>query len=255
MTETIYYFKVDIADKKIEIECVYKRLFQFCRDYLSSFDEPDFIVGTSLSEIREAGEKESGPKIDGSKLSNHFGDLSIAYVDMEPFIILRKIADKMLNYGVLLVHGAAIAVDNECFIFIASSGTGKTTHIKKWLKLYPNSFVVNGDKPFVDVNRKIAYGSPWCGKEKMNTNIGVPIAGIVYLEQGSCNSICEMTFREMLPYLLQQCYKPDDPDLAEKSLKLIGELNSIPFYKLTCNMEDEAAVISYEALVNNRRND
>lgn len=251
MTDTIYYFKVDIADRQIEIECVYKRVFQLCRDYLATFDEPDFIVGTSLSEIREEGERESDIKIDDSELSDHIGDIAIDYVDVESLIILRKIADKMINYGVLLVHGAVIAVDNKCFIFIAPSGTGKTTHIKKWLKLYPDSFVVNGDKPFVDVYRKIAYGSPWCGKEKMNTNTGVPIAGIVYLEQGSCNSICEMSFKEMLPYLLRQCYIPEDLDLTVKSFKLIGELNSIPFYKLTCNMEDEAAVISYEKLMNN----
>ena len=251
MTDTIYYFKVNIADRKIEIECVYKRLFQFCRDYLSTFDEPDFIVGASLSEIREEGERESNIKIDDSELSDHIGEIAIDYVDMESLIILRKTADKMINYGILLVHGAAIAIGNKCFIFIAPSGTGKTTHIKKWLKLYPDSFVVNGDKPFVDVYSKIAYGSPWCGKEKMNTNTGVPIAGIVYLEQGSCNSICEMSFKEMLPYLLRQCYIPEDPDLTVKSLKLIGELNSIPFYKLTCNMEDEAAVISYEKLMNN----
>lgn len=252
MTDIIYYYKVNIADKKIEIECCYKRVFLLCRDYLSTFDAPDFVVRSSKSEIREEGARELGVDADYINDVNWKEGVAIEFVDAESIIILRKIADEMLNFGVLLVHGAAIAVENKCFIFIAPSGTGKTTHVKKWLKMYPDAYVVNGDKPFVDVYRKIAYGSPWCGKESMHTNTGVPVAGIVYLEQGEHNRISDLSFREMLPYLLRQCYIPAAAEQVEKACKLIGELNNIPFYKLTCNMDDEAAVISYEKLMNNR---
>ncbi len=58
------------------------------------------------------------------------------------------------------MHGAAVAVDDKCYIFTAPSGTDKTTHAMNWLRAVLEAYIVNGDKPFVDVNNKLVYGSP-----------------------------------------------------------------------------------------------
>ena len=131
---------------------------------------------------------------------------------------------------------------------MAPSGTGKTTHIQNWLKVVPDAFVVNGDKPFIDVINKIAYGTPWCGKENLNTNIGVPLAGLVILERSSINIIKRIDYKEMLLDLLQQCYIPKDWDLALNTYRLIGCLKDVPCYRLSCNMREESAIMAYKEL-------
>lgn len=246
--DTIYYFKTTIANRKIEIECCYKNVFQLCRNYLSDFEKPDFTVSTSISEIREEGAKEYRFSDKYLEYLIQSKGIAIDFVNTESSILLRKIADHLIDYSVLLMHGAAIAINNKCFIFIAPSGTGKTTHIKKWIKMIPGTIVVNGDKPFVDAVNKKTYGSPWCGKENMNTNTCVPLAGLIYLERGSSNDIKQIPFGKMIPYLLQHCYIPADQELAIKAYRLVGQLNKIPCYLLKCNLDDKAALVAYEKL-------
>lgn len=245
---TINYFKVEIARKKIEIECFYKYVFQMSRNYLLSFDKPDFVIRASMSDILKEVENMYVNKNCNFSQDSRDSRISVDYVGAESTVIHRKIAEKMVVYRIILVHGAAVAVNNKCYIFIAPSGTGKTTHIKNWLKMIPGTYVVNGDKPLIDVDNKLVFGTPWCGKEGMNTNTAVPLAGIVVLERGDCNVINRISFNEVLPTLLKQCYIPHANNLSIEVLKLIGELSSIPYYQLSCNMEEESAIISYRGM-------
>lgn len=243
--QTTYCFKVEIAGKKIEIECFYKYVFKQCRYYLSDFEEPDYRIDATLRDIQSEIQNIPGINENGSRLDNR---ISVDYVGAESSAIYRKIADLMLNNRIVLIHGAAIAVHNKCYIFTAPSGTGKTTHINNWIEMIPDTIVVNGDKPLIDVDSKLVYGTPWCGKEGMNTNIAVPLAGIIALERGESNHIHSITFKEIIPTLIKQCYIPNNKELSIKALKLIGELNSIPYYKLYCNMDKESAEVAYNGL-------
>ena len=47
--------------------------------------------------------------------------------------------------------------------------------------------------------------------------------------------------------LLQRTYRPADPDALKQTLTLIDWLN-VKLYRLSCNMEIEAAEISYNAM-------
>ena len=47
--------------------------------------------------------------------------------------------------------------------------------------------------------------------------------------------------------LLQQTYRPADPAALAKTLSLIDRLN-VKLYRLGCNMEKEAAEVSYNAM-------
>ena len=238
-----YYLKLLKANKKIEIECKYRRGFIDCKDYIAHFNDPDFIVSASSEEILERA-----VAIIGSKRLKELSSASIELGDIESMLIYQKIANKMLGYNTMLMHGAAIAINNKCFIFTAPSGTGKTTHVLNWLKLFPNTIVVNGDKPLIDLDRKIVYGTPWSGKEKMNTNCSVPLSGIVRLERGLENSLTKVDFKHMLPTLLQQCYIPDDVTLYHKAIGLIGKCHDISCYNLICNKEVNSAQVAYNGL-------
>ena len=238
-----YFFKIRLAGKKIEVECHYKYVFYECRNYLSKFDEPDFVVGASLEEI-----KDEAINIIGSRIIEHSDkNIAVDYVNIESKIILKKIANVLIGYNTLLIHGAAIAVNGKSIIFMANSGTGKTTHIMNWLRIIPGTIVVNGDKPFVDVDKRIVYGTPWSGKEGLNTNMSVPIGGIVVLERGKKNHISEISFKNLLPNLIQQTYIPNTVSAVE-GYGLLSALKDVPCFKLHCNMEKESAIVAYSGL-------
>ena len=242
---TVRFFQVAIAGKKIEIECRYKLILSKCRDYLASFDQPDFVIRATPEDIAA----EQG-RIDQPAALFREG-LAVTTVDrkaLESFAVCRKVSEAFLNYGTLLIHAAAVAVEQRCWLFLAPSGTGKTTHINRWLEMIPGAYVVNGDKPLVNTKTGLVYGTPWCGKENMNTNTGVPLAGLIDLRRGETNEIRRVSFRTMLPCLLRQTYIPRAPELSRKALNAVGALKEIPCYQLTCNTEKEAALVSYAML-------
>ena len=241
----IHYYKMVVAGKKIEVECVYKRVFAVSRDYLATFEKPDFVISVSCAEI----EKESARR--GHKPFG-YDDIDGGVDEyLEIPVTFRKIAHRLIDESIVLLHGAAVAVDGQCFIFTGPSGIGKTTHIKNWLNRVPGAFVVNGDKPFVDPKNKIVFGSPWCGKEGMNTNISVPLKGLISLEQGDHNRITRIDFSDILPVLLQQVYIPSEEHLALKVIRLIELLKEVPCYNMICNTEEESALTAYQSLCDN----
>ena len=56
------------------------------------------------------------------------------------------------------MHGAVVAIDNKAYMFTANSGVGKTTRAKLWLNEYPDSIIVNGDKPLIKITENIIIG-------------------------------------------------------------------------------------------------
>ena len=239
----VYFYKMILADKKIEVECLNKYVFSICRDYLASYYEPDYVIRTSKEELKDEIIKAIGEEAYNNNLNEK---IATEYIEIESKLVLRKIADVLITEDILLVHGAAILIDGKCYIFTADSGTGKTTHILNWLDMIPGTTVINGDKPFINANTKAVYGSPWCGKESMNANMSAPLAGIVMLERGSQNSICGITFQEILPVLIQQTYIPSNHTI--RGYQLLNRLSDVPCYKLICNMDRESAVVAYEGL-------
>ena len=233
----IEFFKMELAGKKIEVECLYRKVFNQCRDYLTSFDTPDFVVGATQEELaleREKAEQEAQRE---NRPQRSFSDDYL-----ETLTVYRLITKKLLDYGILMLHGAAICVDGKGYLFLADSGVGKTTHIRNWLKTVPGTVVVNGDKPLVDMNTLEVYGTPWAGKEKLGTNMHCPLAGLILLERGSVNKITPVSFREALSGLLAQCHVPAGE--AARTYPLLGSLKNVPCYRLKCNMDPESAQVA-----------
>ena len=244
-----YYFQTVLADKNVEIECHYQNVFFQCADYLSNFTDPDIKVGVSFGELVKAAAQTYG--VDIVEYAAVEG-IAIEPRDLESMLIYKKIAQSMLDFDTLLIHGAAVALDGRCYVFMAPSGTGKTTHAINWLQVVPGAFIVNGDKPLINVHSGLVYGTPWCGKEGMNTNISVQLAGFITLERGEHNCIHQIGFTEMLPKLLQQTYIPEKQDMSIAAYNLIGELSNIPCYRLRCNKDPESALVALDGLTNNR---
>ena len=248
MSTEKYVFKIRVANKVVLIKSIYDTSYQECRDYIVSSEKPDFIVNTTIEEIKRELKQTTSARL---PKQGEFGNNVAVMFDngfAEHLLICHKIANEIIKSKIVLIHGVAIAINGKCFIFSAPSGTGKTTHALNWIKMIPNTIIVNGDKPFVNVLSKLTYGSPWCGKEKLNTNISVPLSGLISLERGKENTIKPLKFNEMLPILLRHTYIPISEGGLLDTVQLLGKLQSVPCYKLTCNMDPYSAVVAFKEL-------
>ena len=111
--------------------------------------------------------------------------------------------------------------------------------------------MVNDDKPIIGISENGAtiYGTPCDGKERLSNNIAVPLKAICILERSEQNQILEISASEAYPIIIQQTYHPSNPEMLNKTLELLDRMSVlVKFYRLSCNMEREAAEISYNAM-------
>ena len=235
-------FIIRIANTNILVHSVNRGIYNVCRHYLVSEDEePEIEIRTDDDLIKEEYEqvRKSGVPIHSVRSA-------------ERLLVQRLITEALLTRDTLLIHGAVIALGNTAHMFTGKSGTGKTTHIQKWLEHAPGAYVVNGDKPFVIIDKEDVFscGTPWCGKEDMGTNAIVPLRSIVFMERSSENQIEAVPFRSILPNLLEQTYRPSDADKMKKTLELLMKLKDfVTFYHFKFNnYKEDAFRTSFNAL-------
>lgn len=161
--------------------------------------------------------------------------------------------NQLLDFDGMLLHASAVILDGWAYLFSAPSGTGKSTHTTLWREVFgeDRALILNDDKPALrfEEGRFYAYGTPWSGKTDMNINRRVPLAGICMLGRGECNEIEPFAGVQALHALLEQTVRPRD---AVKTVKLLGLLDKlfaqVPVWKMKCNMDPEAARVSYQAM-------
>lgn len=238
-------FTVSLAGIAVEIQCTHEDTYDMCVPYLC--DRPgQFAVSVSQEDIafeREKSRREAA--LEGLI----WEDFSDGY--LETLAVYRKVAVGMLDYDTFLMHGSAVCAHGEGYLFTASSGVGKTTHTRLWLDHIPGAYVVNGDKPLICLRdgQALVCGTPWAGKEAMNTNGLVPLRAICLLERGKENRIQRIGFQEVYPLLIQQTYRPAQAEPLRKTLELLKTLRErVGLYRLQCNMDPEAAWTAYRGM-------
>ena len=239
-------FKIRLADKIIEISAIHKYIADYCKEYIST-GISDFSVQVTQSDIDFEREKSKQEDIKENIPIRHFSDDYL-----ETLAVYRKIADEMLEYNTILFHGSVVSVDNIGYLFTAKSGTGKSTHTSLWRELFKErAIMVNDDKPLLRVteNGVTAYGTPWNGKHRLSTNMGVPLNAICVLERSDENHIEKVTAESVYNMLVQQVYRPQNPQKLLKTLQLIDVMaDNVNFYRLGCNMDISAAEIAYNGM-------
>lgn len=172
--------------------------------------------------------------------------------ELENTAVYRKIAAKLPEYDAFVFHGSAVAVGDRAYLFTAKSGTGKTTHTNLWLKTIPGSYVVNGDKPILRIfdGKPYVCGTPWMGKEGYGCNATVLLSALCFLNRGDKNSIEKTDFGKIFPRLIGQSYRPENGELLVKTIKCLEIIgHSVPMYELFCNMDDEAATVAFNGML------
>ena len=242
-------FGMRVAGLDVEINCLYGTHFYGFKPYFHRFSRPDITISISQEEID--AERRNHPEITEPDIEVNDERVTVTYDYgfLEPFVAFRKMADAVIAYDTFVMHGAVVAIDGNGYMFTAPSGTGKTTRVRLWKENYPDSTVINGDKPFIKILDGIvlACGSPWCGKEGWNDNAMVPLKAIFLLERGEENRIEEIGPGKAFPTLLQQTYWPVDPGALMKTvqlLKRVGEKTKI--YRFCSLPTAEAVRLAYE---------
>lgn len=161
--------------------------------------------------------------------------------------------EKILDYDAMLLHSSAIVIDGKAYMFTADPGTGKSTHTALYRRVFGDERVrlLNDDKPAIrcENGEFVAYGTPWSGKTDLNLNLRVPIGGICVLQRGEKNEICRMSVAKALHAILPQTVRPKDTDKLHKLFDFLDRLlTDVPVWVMKCNMDPEAALVSYAAM-------
>ena len=253
-------FRIKLADRIIGITSIHDEVYKLCEGYYADGESnsvfsatnaaaktEDFHINITRSDIDYEREKSIREAIAEGLPIQDYPD---SY--LENLAVYRQIALGMLAYDTYLMHGAVIGVGDKAFLFTAHSGVGKTTHIKLWLENIPGAYIINGDKPllrYFDGGFEVC-GTPWAGKEGMQKNTIVPLKAVCLLERGEANSIEQISFMDCYPVLLQQSYRPSDPEKMQKTMELVSLLGkTVPLYRLKCNMDSKAAEVAYKGMM------
>ena len=163
---------------------------------------------------------------------------------------------QLLEKDGLMLHSSAVVVDGRAYLFSADPGTGKSTHTKLWLQMFGDrAYILNDDKPALRLENGAwyAYGTPWSGKYDISANARVPVAGIAMLERDTVNSIAPFSGMDAVSAIFGQVNRPAGMEYRVKLLELLDKLFAgVPVWKLKCNMEMDAARVSYEAMSKTR---
>lgn len=225
---------VRMADLNIRIENRHAYTAYLCRKYILDAGEADFTVSVNDADILAEDTGRSMPDY------------------AESLAVYRQIAEKILDFDGFLMHSVVLETAGQGVAFLARSGVGKSTHAGLWQKLLGEKMtIINGDKPLVRFigDTPYAYGTPWAGKEGLETNARAPLSAVCFLTRGEENIVTPMRKEDVLLPLLPQIYLPKDGSKMERLLDMLARfIEGTSFYSVRCNTNPEAAAVCYRAL-------
>lgn len=236
------YYK--IADLYVAMDCETEPTKSRCRPYaVSAVETPDIVIVGKQSEAAARAKEAQSDMTEAEWEYGVYG--GYFYHDL-------------IKFGGMMLHSSAVVVDGKAYLFSAHSGTGKSTHTSLWLKLFGEcAYIINDDKPALrNIDGKFyVYGTPFSGKHDISRNTRVPLGGICFLSRAAENSICEMDKNDVIFNMMEQTVRRLSLPMMDKMLTTLDLLlKEVKVYKLECNMEDSAAVLSYETMSGERYN-
>lgn len=239
-------FSIQIAGRTAAVHSLFASTRDYCARYLTG-DAPDFSVTVTREDLLfEQAALDWEADEEGLRRR----------VFTEPFLeraaIQRQVAEQLIPYGVLLLHGSAVAVDGRGYLFTAKTGTGKSTHTRLWRQVFGDRAVmVNDDKPFLRIadDGIFLYGTPWSGKHGLDTNLCVPLQGICILSRGLENRIAPADAQQAHDFLAHQCQPPRrSADLAQFRQLLQQLTRRVPLWCMECTISPDAATLAHSTM-------
>lgn len=145
---------------------------------------------------------------------------------------------------VLFLHSAEILLGNKGILFMAPSGTGKTTQSKLWQR-YRQAEILCNDRVLMQGLK--ACGLPYDGSEPVCNPEAHEVHAIVCLGQAKENVICRLrpskAIARLMPMVLCDMWEPEVRRFVSEALAQVT--GAVPVYQLDCT-PDEAAVVCLE---------
>lgn len=226
-------FHIKLAGHTFTVDNHFPYVETLCADYIA--EEKGRLITVSEQELEE--ERQAGEVWPAGYL--------------ESLAVYRKICRCLLEQNIILFHCSALEFGQEGYLFAAPSGTGKSTHARLWREYFGAAVkMINDDKPLLHIapGAVTVYGTPYGGKERLQTNTSAPVKGIMILHQTAVNQIKILSPHDAYPLLLNQTYRPKDPSGLLRTLELVRQLARLPVYSLGCTISGEAVEMAYEAL-------
>ncbi|MBQ8981824.1 MAG: hypothetical protein IJ077_09480 [Eubacterium sp.] len=230
----------NIAGLRVKIENCSGRTLRQAKPYLaddqSETQDIDIVINVDEKRVAEAVREHpelSAPDWDYMISGNDF------YVGL-------------LHHGGILLHSSCVVVDGVAYAFSADSGVGKSTHTKLWLKKFGDrAYILNDDKPAIRLidGKLYACGTPWSGKEDLSVPKIVPLGAICFVERSSENRVEKAQVSEAVYKIMSQTLRKLGAKNMDNLLNVLEQIcEKVPLYNLYCNISDEAADVSYNAI-------
>ena len=233
-------FNVKTANKVLKINAFNESTKRYCGAFLTN-EEPEYEITMTEEDLKnERSNSETGQ----------------VYVNEEISALYRKIADLLVEDGIVVFHSSAISINGGGFLITARSGVGKSTHAKLLSEYIKEDFkYINDDKPLLEVkdNKVTVYSSPWNGKERRGNNISAPLKAIIFLNRGESNTYRKIINKEEIYIkMLSQIYLPKEKTKREKALNIADKLlKNVNFYEINVTKDVESAKMTYEEIIKN----
>lgn len=164
---------------------------------------------------------------------------------------------QLVRFHGIMLHASCVVVDGKAYLFSAPCGTGKSTHVQLWLRLFgEKAYILNDDKPalrVLDGGEVAVYGTPWSGKNDCSRNAKAELGGIAVVKRAAENSMRVLPAEEAVFALLNQTARSIHPELMDRLMDNIDAIVSTgKIYELSCNMDISAAKLSYETMSGKR---
>lgn len=162
-------------------------------------------------------------------------------------------AFRTAGMGTLEMHASVIMNGGKGYLFLAESGTGKSTHSRMWLENVPGSRLLNDDNPIVrvlDDGSVWVYGSPWSGKTPCYRNESCPVGAMVEIVRADFNKATEKDAVNAFSrvYSSSSGMKFDDV-MGEKLCDAVcAVVSAVKVFTLECLPDADAARVCREAV-------
>lgn len=160
--------------------------------------------------------------------------------------LMLMFAFSTATLNTLEMHASVIRNGGKGYLFLAPSGTGKSTHSQQWLKCIPGSDLLNDDNPIVRIwpdGRIIVYGSPWSGKTPCYRNIECPAGAFVQIRRSPENRITPLDILEAYALVYSSCsgLKFDSRMADGLHDSIAAAVEAVPCFVLDCRPDEDAA--------------
>ncbi len=227
--------KFKIADVIVEMPLKYEETAHWYAPYLVSDDaEPDIVLDIKQEYI------------------DYFVENGVDITEpiSENMVLCNMFNSRLIRFFGSYIHSSALKYEDKVYLFSADSGVGKSTHAKKWCRLFPDKArVINDDKPSFRIidGKCIIYGSPFSGGTNIHLNEKGELGAIVFIERSSENKLVRLDTRQAIVLLMRQTHKRVSAKARDRLLSMMSEiLTNYPVYKLYCADNDEAVEAAFQ---------